>query len=208
MKYPELTPYQYASNRPIDGIDLDGLEYFKASEKHQKSLYGVNKWEPISTDYTMGNVAIRNTEIHNKVMEHPANSAPWESYADAPGEANDMVVKKRASSAKAQAFSNMEASTARKEGIADVVGGGVDLIKWGITAYFDHKYKDEMEYAGSSVMALSLADGLVRSAVQNSTFPDKLKNTAVLTDLTNYITDHTIPKDAEPYYQQVIIYLG
>lgn len=26
-KYPELTPYQFASNRPIDGIDLDGLEY-------------------------------------------------------------------------------------------------------------------------------------------------------------------------------------
>jgi RHS repeat-associated protein len=28
-KYPELTPYQFASNRPIDGIDLDGLEYVK-----------------------------------------------------------------------------------------------------------------------------------------------------------------------------------
>lgn len=26
--YPMLTPYQFASNRPIDGIDLDGLEYF------------------------------------------------------------------------------------------------------------------------------------------------------------------------------------
>ena len=25
--YPMLTPYQFASNRPIDGIDLDGLEY-------------------------------------------------------------------------------------------------------------------------------------------------------------------------------------
>lgn len=25
-KYPELTPYQFASNSPIDGIDLDGLE--------------------------------------------------------------------------------------------------------------------------------------------------------------------------------------
>ncbi|TCJ16391.1 DUF4237 domain-containing protein, partial [Flaviaesturariibacter flavus] len=27
-KYPELTPYQFASNRPIDGIDLDGLEHY------------------------------------------------------------------------------------------------------------------------------------------------------------------------------------
>jgi len=25
--YPELTPYQFASNRPIDGIDQDGLEW-------------------------------------------------------------------------------------------------------------------------------------------------------------------------------------
>lgn len=30
--YPMLTPYQYASNRPIDGIDLDGLEYLPNGE--------------------------------------------------------------------------------------------------------------------------------------------------------------------------------
>jgi RHS repeat-associated protein len=28
-KYPELTPYQFASNRPIDGVDMDGREFFK-----------------------------------------------------------------------------------------------------------------------------------------------------------------------------------
>jgi len=28
-QYPWLTPYQFASNRPIDGVDLDGLEFFK-----------------------------------------------------------------------------------------------------------------------------------------------------------------------------------
>ncbi|MFN8266121.1 MAG: RHS repeat-associated core domain-containing protein [Chitinophagaceae bacterium] len=27
--YPELTPYQFASNRPVDGVDIDGLEYVK-----------------------------------------------------------------------------------------------------------------------------------------------------------------------------------
>src|SRR5262245_55546112 len=26
-KYPELTPYQFASNRPIDGTDIDGSEF-------------------------------------------------------------------------------------------------------------------------------------------------------------------------------------
>lgn len=29
-QYPELTPYQFASNSPISGIDLDGLEYITA----------------------------------------------------------------------------------------------------------------------------------------------------------------------------------
>jgi len=37
-KYPELTPYQYASNRPIDGIDLDGLEYYSAANWAQKNI--------------------------------------------------------------------------------------------------------------------------------------------------------------------------
>jgi len=41
-KYPELTPYQFASNNPIAGIDLDGLEFLstnKAYMEQQFSLY-------------------------------------------------------------------------------------------------------------------------------------------------------------------------
>jgi RHS repeat-associated protein len=37
-KYPELTPYQYASNRPIDGIDQDGLEYFSIANVHSSAV--------------------------------------------------------------------------------------------------------------------------------------------------------------------------
>ncbi len=45
MKYSMLTPYQFASNRPIDGIDLDGLEWETSIESGQtgSSVHIVNK---------------------------------------------------------------------------------------------------------------------------------------------------------------------
>lgn len=33
-EYPQLSPYQFASNRPIDGIDQDGLEYLTYTITH------------------------------------------------------------------------------------------------------------------------------------------------------------------------------
>jgi RHS repeat-associated protein len=39
-KYPELTPYQFASNRPIDGIDQDGLEYSPAGRDQRGGFFG------------------------------------------------------------------------------------------------------------------------------------------------------------------------
>ena len=38
-KYPELTPYQFASNRPIDGIDQDGLEYLENLKSRQNTYF-------------------------------------------------------------------------------------------------------------------------------------------------------------------------
>ena len=52
-QYPQLTPYQYASNRPIDGVDLDGLEWSPAAmgagaqwaenHLHKKAMQGDKK---------------------------------------------------------------------------------------------------------------------------------------------------------------------
>lgn len=39
--YPMLTPYQFASNRPIDGVDLDGLEFLDKDEARVRVVYGV-----------------------------------------------------------------------------------------------------------------------------------------------------------------------
>ena len=37
-QYPELTPYQFASNTPIIGIDLDGLELAPSTDKQQARI--------------------------------------------------------------------------------------------------------------------------------------------------------------------------
>lgn len=44
--YPVLTPYQFASNRPIDAIDIDGLESWELSSqannlKRQEQYYDI-----------------------------------------------------------------------------------------------------------------------------------------------------------------------
>jgi RHS repeat-associated protein len=39
-KYPEMTPYQFASNTPIQGIDIDGLEVFYAPDGTRLGQYG------------------------------------------------------------------------------------------------------------------------------------------------------------------------
>jgi RHS repeat-associated protein len=36
-EYTFLTPYQFSSNRPIDGVDLDGMEYVKTIPQFEKS---------------------------------------------------------------------------------------------------------------------------------------------------------------------------
>ncbi len=54
-KYPELTPFQFASNRPIDGVDLDGLEYlsFNSSMYRMESGSNENLNTHVTTEYTI-----------------------------------------------------------------------------------------------------------------------------------------------------------
>jgi RHS repeat-associated protein len=48
-KYPELTPYQFASNTPIQAIDLDGLEMFLVNGYDGSS--NLTKFQGIPEDY-------------------------------------------------------------------------------------------------------------------------------------------------------------
>lgn len=61
-QYPELTPYQFASNSPIANIDLDGLEKYYAPDGKYIGKYGdnaeikiVNKDHIAAATYLVGN---------------------------------------------------------------------------------------------------------------------------------------------------------
>lgn len=60
-KFPELTPYQFASNRPIDGIDLDGLEY--ATYNIVVSNKGVVMDISVKKDYELKNAGTKGPGI-------------------------------------------------------------------------------------------------------------------------------------------------
>jgi len=47
--YSMLTPYQYASNRPIDGVDLDGLEFLSFHKSMYRIEYGTTNNNGVTT---------------------------------------------------------------------------------------------------------------------------------------------------------------
>jgi hypothetical protein len=81
-KYPELTPYQFSSNRPIDGIDLDGLEYVKYTKKATSLVvFPLNRDAVIEREYQaalkskmdvmiISNVADLSTHLKTKTKKY------------------------------------------------------------------------------------------------------------------------------------------
>ncbi|WP_152267311.1 RHS repeat domain-containing protein [Agriterribacter humi] len=195
-KYPELTPYQFASNRPIDGVDLDGLEYLKG----RISVYGLNKFEVRSENYTRGNVWVKNNEIHKIVEDHEnAEKVIRETSLPNPGEPLDLsVTRLKTNSSWNKKQENYRQKMVFKQNVkgasGDFVSAAIDAIKFGISLYYTNSDIQEMEEARTSLVALTDADNLVRKAISNKTFPDKLANPVFRTDLVNFITDGTLPE--------------
>jgi RHS repeat-associated protein len=85
--YPELTPYQFASNRPIDGIDQDGLEWDLSTpgdrlkqygldiQNEQKTKESYNLWK-IQNGPSLNKYTKPNSEFHQQIQQN-ANERNW-----------------------------------------------------------------------------------------------------------------------------------
>jgi len=72
-KYPYLTPYQFASDRPIDGIDLDGLEFFPSTTSSDDGL--IPFYSPSSSSSSSGtNTLFSSTSSSSSLTTAPSST--------------------------------------------------------------------------------------------------------------------------------------
>jgi RHS repeat-associated protein len=83
-KYPELTPYQYGSNRPIDGVDEDGLEWAPVKDNNQK-ITGYN-WVGYEQDGKPKAGSTSSDVIFNK------NGFNWAYSSNAKGKTGEILI--------------------------------------------------------------------------------------------------------------------
>lgn len=204
-EYSELTPYQFASNRPIDGIDLDGLEYMRNG---RTSVYGLNTFQVNISSYTLKSLWIKNDRVHNIVQNHPRAKEIEQSPNDDDGRPEVVMINKQRDNRKGRYREIRDVKEAAKTMSGDMLGGFIDIVIWSKKTYYDKKYDQELMYASESLGALSKADNLVRSASNHSTFPKLLNNSIVKRDLVNYLTDLTMPQNASIGYKVTLAVWG
>ena len=110
-KYPMLTPYQFASNRPIDGVDWDGLEhalyiYTIESGKPkllQANIYDVDRNGKHGTEILI----LGNSSKTDKTIYIPSphdSDPPSKPKLDRFGEALDKLVPKPGNAMRAERY--------------------------------------------------------------------------------------------------------
>jgi RHS repeat-associated protein len=120
-KYPMLTPYQFSSNRPIDGIDLDGLEYSPAGWSSTPSMTNMPQ--------------IRNTtavqvysDANSVLAGHQAAPKSSSTLTPTPSTSSDGDNSKNTNSSWGQIFYSADAGNDGRTGHSDEKGENIDAL--------------------------------------------------------------------------------
>jgi hypothetical protein len=194
-----LTPYQFASNRPIDGIDLDGLEFMKG----QTSMFQYSG--SAMTLLYSNELLVRDRESYNRAVFGLRESVPNPSSVTAEHDRNTSVTQKapyKRSSYKGDAKKAIQAdesynrlstlrlmqkNAASKAGGAQLIANAVDGA---LLLYHSLKNKKDIQRAVESVDASWQAVELVNKAIASGILPNSIASNATLRrNITNFIID-------------------
>ncbi len=214
-EYPELTPYQFASNRPIEGIDLDGLEIYNATNyllniritydsKLKKITSGeisINKYKVpeklrkiiekgCANETECGGALIATfTQAFKLSTNKPATAQMEDIDAAGPDPVNLPIIPQNKKQARQQVKSG-EFTKPVLEGNNSKAGVGIAVID--LTGKLLNKLGDKylesiVNDAQNQAAQSQLAIGLIQSAIDGGTIPEKYLNSGSLSQVMGYL---------------------
>lgn len=221
-----LTPYQFASNRPIDEIDLDGLEYLRADEARIKVIGG-----KVHINLDNFNSMIRGAwHLRNQKGNWPAGHIGW------PTTVGEVVAPDRIKSPESVHLDNgllandptyipgqhkvqnpIAASTNKVDRrfknrtISGLAGGAkgaagfalaLNSITWGLEQYGIFAYTHDMNLVEEhlSLLQIKVVNDINEALDMPEMIPDKYRNAQDLGGISNVVLSGVNPTNNQEIY--------
>jgi len=194
-EYPNLTPYQFASNNSIAGIDLDGLEFLSNEDARIEIRNGgifLKVSNFISTSIPQQNLDLRNWKggigVNTQIGAFNAPLPPVAMPKDIPGDhlpslnkgqgtTKDLLGKYGKSTT---GMVNSPARPSKSIAIAEVVMFGMDLAANLLNSY-------DLSLVEAQKTILLQATDILQSGLENGMVDKKYYNTNDMSDILNVI---------------------
>jgi len=232
-KYPELTPFQFASNTPIMGIDLDGTELLPINSAWYHMKYLKNTplittegpkpyYQTVLTPNVPSNIVINDMPgVYGKDYPRPENGTISATTNEGMPSGDDrsrapfLMKPKGANPFYAEHLSNNNNSSKLAKGmtavqgimeIANIVGGWNKLITKDLP-----KIEMSAKEGGQRnpyYNATKIVDNYMKTYKNESRIDNQFKTPQARTDFINYILDGALPENGSKEYNDGIVKYG
>ncbi len=214
--YPELTPYQFASNRPIDGLDLDGLEYFNGTsrvgfslnnnftttnnyiridrQKYQVTRNAMSDFKLIAVGFNLDN-KVYESDLSWYKLKAVDKKYDWDKFAGKGQIANPKLIP------------NGPNSTIFQKGVYGL-GGLLVIALDNLDKLNKQKLSNDMGITAAHNEKLLETWKLVNTAIDKGLVPEGFDKIEVKIDLANFILDSALPEGKDEEYVKKIQTLG
>ncbi|MBK6483374.1 MAG: hypothetical protein IPG01_09640 [Chitinophagaceae bacterium] len=223
IKYPSLSTYQFGSNNPISGIDLDGLEYLNANEARIEVVDGSVKikvtnlssvsqyrviqmnrsseyWKSgeIGIDLSLGILSIGRKDYPQDELGPSNSEDPAHNPSTIPVE--KPIAKSTGLPDKRFKDRSVESSTVLGNRTLGVSIAIVDVINYGGTAIANNLVNNDLDQIKEQSIMLQSAIADVNTALRQGIIPEDYQNPTALGNILNVVLSGTNPSSDDKIY--------
>jgi RHS repeat-associated protein len=232
--FPMLTPYQYASNNPVEGVDLDGLEYVSSKKVRIEVIYGRVKlkldnmttvvknslkaynedpknWKPgeIGVDFSVGSISLQ------KAAPQTPSSDPDPNDANPNANPGETKVEKPIAKSTGQPdrrFKDRTVTTASPGGAKGLalLSVGIDIVIAGANLYVQNRIEKDEGLINQHIGLFKLAAADVNYALKyTDLIPPELQTEQYISDIINVVlSGESITKQYHPKEGAKVLEIG